>query len=71
MQRVEHLLQKAAGAGVLRGLHVLYNPEIRGWRIGFEVQNTMAGKLETLQVTLRDRSGRALSETWTYPLATH
>jgi len=57
--------------GVLRGLHVQYNPEIRGWRVGFEVQNTMAGRVETLQVTLRDRTGRAVSETWTYPLVTH
>ena len=57
--------------GRLQGLHVLVNPEIRGWRVGFEVRDTMAGKLTTMQVVLRDKAGCALSETWTYPLVTH
>ena len=57
--------------GKLHGLHVLANPEIRGWRVGFEVLDTMAGKPATIQVMLRDKMGRVLSETWTYPLVTH
>ena len=57
--------------GKLHGLHMLVNPEIRGWRVGFEVLDTVAGKPVMLQVVLRDKTGRALSETWTYPLVTH
>ncbi len=57
--------------GKLSGLHMLVNSEIRGWRVGFEVLDTMAGKPATLQVVLRDKTGRPLSETWTYPLTTH
>jgi glucans biosynthesis protein len=57
--------------GKLANLHLLPNPEIRGWRIGFEMVETLAGKPVNLQVTLRDKGGRALSETWIYPLVTH
>jgi glucans biosynthesis protein len=57
--------------GKLFGLHLLPNPEIRGWRVGFEMQDTIAGKPVMLQVVLRDKQGNALSETWTYPLVTH
>ena len=57
--------------GKLHGLHLLVNPEIRGWRVGFEVLDTLAGKPVTLQVVLRDKTGLALSETWTYLLVTH
>ncbi|MEI8243530.1 MAG: glucan biosynthesis protein [bacterium] len=57
--------------GKLHGVHMLENPEIHGWRVGFEVLDTLAGRPVAVQVVLRDRTGRALSETWTYPLVTH
>ena len=57
--------------GKLQGLHMLVNPEVRGWRVGFEVRDTEAGRPALVQVTLRDKKGRALSETWNYPVMTH
>ncbi|MEI6212063.1 MAG: glucan biosynthesis protein [bacterium] len=57
--------------GKLHGLHLLANPEIQGWRLGFEVLDTIAGKPVSVQVVLRDKAGNPLSETWTYPLVTH
>jgi len=57
--------------GRLQGLHLLVNPEIHGWRIGFDVVDSLAARPVDVQVTLRDKTGRLLSETWTYPLVTH
>jgi glucans biosynthesis protein len=57
--------------GKLHGVHMLPNPEIRGWRLGFEMMDTVAGRPVALQVVLKDKEGNALSETWNYPLLTH
>lgn len=57
--------------GKLHGVHLLANPEIQGWRVGFEVLDTIAGRPVAVQVVMRDKDGNALSETWTYPLLTH
>jgi len=58
--------------GQIRNVHLQVNHEIKGWRLGFEVRDTIAGKAATVQVVLRDKTtGDALSETWTYPLMTH
>ena len=58
--------------GKVVGVHMLVNNEIKGWRLGFEVKDTLAGKPANVQVILRDKkTGAALSETWTYQLATH
>ena len=68
---VEPLPDITLDQGKLHGVHLLVNPETRGWRLGFEVLDTMAGRPVTLSVILRDKAGHALSETWTYPLVTH
>lgn len=55
-------------AGTSSGVHVMYNPDTAGWRIGFIVKRQNASQPVALQTVLRDADGHPLSETWTYQL---
>jgi glucans biosynthesis protein len=56
------------GNGTVRNQHVMANPDLGGWRVGFDVTPAGTERTVELTVTLRDTAGRALSETWMYQL---
>jgi glucans biosynthesis protein len=62
--------QVSSDNGATRNLHVIANPDVGGWRVGFDVVPAETNRTTALSVTLRAAiGGQNLSETWMYQLA--